>query len=127
MKLALGLAAALLLLQTILAINVSLRRLALKDYRHDTDRPEIKRAQLTHRNAMEHIPLLAIVIVGLALAGAPEEWVIAAGVGALIARTGHAAGYMVPALGRIKMLNSILGYTVEVLGCAGLLWLVLAA
>ena len=80
MRDALALAAALLLVQTILALNVSLRRLARRDFRHETDDPAIKRAQLAHRNAMEHIPLLALVVVGLALAGGPRAWVVSAGV-----------------------------------------------
>lgn len=122
-NLALAMASVLLLLQTLLALNVSLRRVALREFRHDTDRKEIRLAQLTHRNAAEHVPALALVVVLLGLAGAPRGWVLVAGGAAIASRVLHALGYLVPALTPVKITGATLCYLVEGLGAIAVVWL----
>jgi uncharacterized membrane protein YecN with MAPEG domain len=122
---ALAAAAALLLFQTLLALNVSLRRVVLRDFRHETTRPDLKAAQLTHRNAAEHVPLLALLLVLLAMAGASREWVLAASVAAIASRLLHAIGYLVPSLALVKITGATLCYVVESLGAAAVVLLAL--
>lgn len=113
-------AASLLLLQTLLALNVSLRRLVERNFKHDEVSGPLRRAQLTHRNAAEHVPLLALLLILVGGLGTPPTWVMVLGVGALVTRLLHALGYLVPSLGVLKITGATLCYGVEIAACAAI-------
>ena len=111
-------AASLLLLQTLLALNVSLRRLTERNYKHDDVAGHLRRAQLTHRNAAEHIPLLALLLILAGGLSTPATWVMVLGIGALVTRVMHAIGYLVPKLAVVKIAGATLCYGIELSACA---------
>ena len=78
-----------------LALNVGLRRGAQKQLQPgDTGDAMLTRAIRAHANFAEYAPLVLLVLLGLALLGAPSAWLHALGAGFTIGRVFHAFGMM---------------------------------
>lgn len=86
--------AILLLLVLVLAINVSLARGREKVPMGGTGSDAFLRAQRAHGNSAEHTPVLVLLLMGLATAGAPDIALGIAGATAIVARTSHALGLL---------------------------------
>lgn len=77
-----------------LALNISRLRIQLKLPYGDGDNKDLKQAIRAHMNAVEHMPLFALIVLGLVLLQA-EDWAIRSSVvGFSIARLMHAYGML---------------------------------
>ena len=110
-----ALSSAILLLNVLLlAINVSLARGREHVPMGGTGSPAFLRAQRAHGNSAEHTPVLVLLLMALATAGAPDLVLAIAGTASVAARLSHGFG-LLRGGGRFSVVGTYLTYIVGVL------------
>lgn len=99
---------------TMLALNTSRHRLRTHVYFGDGGDEPLRRANRAHGNAIEHVTVIAILLVLLELQGVGKAWVVAIGTAALAARVLHAVAFIgkIPRIGRFGVVTT---YSLELL------------
>jgi uncharacterized protein len=106
--------ALLFLFVTALALNTSRNRLRTHVIFGDGGDDRLRPASRAHGNAIEHVTVIAILLVLLELQGAGKAWIVAAGTGALAARALHAAAF-IGRIRRIGLAGVVITYSLELL------------
>src|SRR5256714_2889266 len=106
--------ALLFLFVTALALNTSRNRLRTHVIFGDGGDEPLRRASRAHGNAIEHVTVIAILLVLFEVQGAGKAWIVAIGLPALAARRLHAAAF----IGRIRRIGLLcvrITYSLELL------------
>ena len=106
--------ALLFLVVTGLALNTSRHRLRTRVRFGDGGDDSLRRANRAHGNAIEHVTVIAILLVLLEYQGAAKTWIVLLGTAALIARALHAAAF-IGKIRRIGLAGVITTYSLELL------------
>jgi uncharacterized membrane protein YecN with MAPEG domain len=106
--------ALLLLFVTGLALNTSRNRLRTRVTFGDGGDESLRRASRAHGNAIEHVTVIAILLVLLEVQGVGKAWIVALGSAALAARALHAAAF-IGKIRRIGRVGVVLTYSLELL------------
>ena len=106
--------ALLLLFVTALALNTSRHRLRTRVVFGDGGDEPLRRASRAHGNAIEHVTVIAILLVLFELQGGSKAWIVAVGTAALAARALHAAAF-IGKIRRIGLLGVVTTYSLELL------------
>jgi uncharacterized membrane protein YecN with MAPEG domain len=106
--------ALLFLFVTLLALNTSRNRLRTRVFFGDGGDEPLRRASRAHGNAIEHVTVIAILLVLLELQGVGRAWIVGIGAAALAARALHAAAFIgkIPHIGRVGVVTT---YSLELL------------
>lgn len=105
--------ALLFLLVTALALNTSRNRLRTHVIFGDGGDDALRRASRAHGNAIEHVTVIAILLLLFELQGAGKAAVVAVGVAALVARVLHATAFLAK-IRRIGLVGVVITYSLEV-------------
>jgi uncharacterized membrane protein YecN with MAPEG domain len=106
--------ALLFLLVTTLALNTSRHRLRTRVRFGDGGDDSLRRASRAHGNAIEHVTVIAILLVLLEYQGAAKTWIAVLGTAALMARALHAAAF-IGKIRRIGLVGVVITYSLELL------------
>ena len=82
------------ILVTLLALNISYRRIRDKIPNGDGNKVEMKKAIRAHGNGVEHVSLYGLIVLALCLSPTPERWLALLVLGFTIARLIHAIGML---------------------------------
>src|SRR5437899_12941285 len=104
--------ALLLLFVTALALNTSRNRLRTHVIFGDGGDEALRRASRAHGNAIEHVTVIAILLVLFELQGAGKASIVAVGIAALVARALHAAAF-IGKVRRIGLAGVVITYSLE--------------
>jgi uncharacterized protein len=104
--------ALLFLLVTALALNTSRNRLRTHVIFGDGGDEALRRASRAHGNAIEHVTVIAILLLLFELQGASKAAIVAAGVAALVARALHATAFLAR-IRRIGLAGVVITYSLE--------------
>ncbi len=99
---------------TALALNTSRHRLRTHVIFGDGGDEPLRRANRAHGNAIEHVTVIAILLVLLELQGVDKAWIVAVGTAALAARALHAAAF-IGKIRRIGLVGVVITYSLELL------------
>ena len=105
--------ALLFLLVTALALNTSRNRLRTHVIFGDGGDEALRRASRAHGNAIEHVTVIAILLLLFELQGAGRVAIVAVGVAALVARALHATAFLAK-VRRIGLVGVVITYSLEV-------------
>ena len=105
--------ALLFLLVTALALNTSRNRLRTHVIFGDGGDEALRRASRAHGNAIEHVTVVAILLLLFELQGAGRAAIVAVGVAALVARALHATAFLAK-VRRIGLVGVVITYSLEV-------------
>lgn len=106
--------ALLFLFVTALALNTSRHRLRTHVILGDGGDEALRRANRAHGNAIEHVTVIAILLVLLELQGVRKAWIVAIGSAALAARALHASAF-IGKIRRIGLVGVVITYSLEML------------
>ena len=104
--------ALLFLLVTALALNTSRNRLRTHVIFGDGGDEALRRASRAHGNAIEHVTVIAILLLLFELQGAGRVAIVAVGVAALVARALHATAFLAK-VRRIGLVGVVITYSLE--------------
>src|SRR6266851_5001383 len=99
---------------TALALNTSRHRQRTHVIFGDGGDEPLRRANRAHGNAIEHVTVIAILLVLLELQGVGKAWIVAIGIAALAARALHAAAF-IGKIRRIGLFGVVITYSLELL------------
>src|SRR5256885_9861081 len=108
--------ALLFLFVTALALNTSRNRLRTHVIFGDGGDEALRRASRAHGNAIEHVTVIAILLVLFEVQGAGKAWIVAIGLAALAAPGLHAAAF-IGRIRRIGLLGVVITYSLELFLC----------
>ena len=108
--------ALLFLFVTALALNTSRHRRRTRVRFGDGGDDSLRRANRAHGNAIEHVTVIAILLVLFEYQGAAKTWIVVVGTAALIARALHAAAF-IGKIRRIGLVGVVMTYSLELFLC----------
>jgi len=108
------------LIVTLLALNVSYKRIALGVANGDGGKLEMKKAIRAHANGVEHVSIFGLVVLALTLVQASSTLQGVAVIGFSAARVLHGVG-MIAAVPQLRRAGATVTYLGEIFGIVALI------